>query len=121
MEGCNLEGEAFRDQLRIGGADVRGLYSHIGARERLLQLRRKGYASSRKPLGRKLQVWRLYHDKSPPPQPHHEGVLVVLGRVKLASAYYQGSDVVALSQDLLGKHLYSAIGGVITGGRIIET
>lgn len=41
--------------------------------------------------------------------------------VKLPKSFYQRDDVIAISQELLGKVLYSAIDGILTGGIIIET
>ncbi len=41
--------------------------------------------------------------------------------MKLPVSYYQGSDVIAISKDLLGKYLFTHIDGVITGGYIVET
>ena len=42
-------------------------------------------------------------------------------KMKLTEAYYQNTDVVAISKDLLGKYLFTQIDGVITGGYIVET
>jgi DNA-3-methyladenine glycosylase len=41
--------------------------------------------------------------------------------MKLSPAYYLHTDVVALSRDLLGKYLFTCIGGLTTGGIIVET
>ena len=41
--------------------------------------------------------------------------------MKLNEDFYQRSDVVKIARELLGKELYTRIGGVITGGRIVET
>lgn len=41
--------------------------------------------------------------------------------MKLLKSFYQRDDVLTISQELLGKTLYSMIGGVLTGGMIIET
>ena len=41
--------------------------------------------------------------------------------MKLSPAYYLHTDVVALSKDLLGKYLFTCIGGSTTGGIIVET
>ncbi|WP_183559380.1 DNA-3-methyladenine glycosylase [Mucilaginibacter sp. SP1R1] len=41
--------------------------------------------------------------------------------MKLATEYYLGTDVVAISKSLLGKYLFTCIDGVITGGYIVET
>ncbi|MDB5267484.1 MAG: DNA-3-methyladenine glycosylase [Hymenobacter sp.] len=40
---------------------------------------------------------------------------------KLPAAFFQRTDVLAIAHDLLGKHLYSCINGVLTAGRIVET
>ena len=41
--------------------------------------------------------------------------------MKLPESYYQSTDVVALSKDMLGKCLFTCIDGLITGGFIVET
>ena len=41
--------------------------------------------------------------------------------MKLPESYYQSSDVVALSRDLIGKYLFTKIDGEVTGGYIVET
>jgi DNA-3-methyladenine glycosylase len=41
--------------------------------------------------------------------------------MKLTEDYYLGSDVVAISKNLLGKYLFTCIDGVTTGGYIVET
>ncbi len=41
--------------------------------------------------------------------------------MKLNEDYYLGSDVAAISKNLLGKYLFTCIDGVITGGYIVET
>lgn len=41
--------------------------------------------------------------------------------MKLPHAYYLGTDVVAISKDLLGKYLFTCIDGLFTGGYIVET
>ena len=41
--------------------------------------------------------------------------------MKLEESFYLRKDVVELAKDLLGKHLYTWIDGVITGGIITET
>jgi DNA-3-methyladenine glycosylase len=41
--------------------------------------------------------------------------------MKLEKDFYLSEDVVALSKDLLGKYLYTKIGGKITAGIITET
>jgi DNA-3-methyladenine glycosylase len=40
---------------------------------------------------------------------------------KLGADFYLQSDVVKVSQQLLGKYLMSTIGGALTGGKIVET
>jgi DNA-3-methyladenine glycosylase len=40
---------------------------------------------------------------------------------KLPAAFFQRSDVLAIARDLLGKHLYTHVDGVLTAGRIVET
>ncbi len=40
---------------------------------------------------------------------------------KLPFSYYQDQDVNALAIDLLGKYLFTAIDGQVTGGMIVET
>ncbi|WP_411273453.1 DNA-3-methyladenine glycosylase [Daejeonella sp.] len=40
---------------------------------------------------------------------------------KLPVDFYQQPDVVSVARQLLGKHLYSNIGGQLTGGIIVET
>ncbi|TGE19940.1 DNA-3-methyladenine glycosylase [Hymenobacter elongatus] len=41
--------------------------------------------------------------------------------MKLPLSFYQRPDVVQIARDLLGKYLFTNIGGVLTGGRIVET
>src|SRR5271154_5738539 len=41
--------------------------------------------------------------------------------MKLPETYYQNTDVVALSRDLIGKYLFTCIDGELTGGVIVET
>jgi DNA-3-methyladenine glycosylase len=41
--------------------------------------------------------------------------------LKLPQSYYLGTDVVAISKDLLGKYLFTCINGELTGGFIVET
>ncbi|MCC2548288.1 DNA-3-methyladenine glycosylase [Hymenobacter sp. BT175] len=41
--------------------------------------------------------------------------------MKIPAAYYQRPDVVQIARELLGKYLFTSIGGVLTGGRIVET
>ncbi|NND06920.1 MAG: DNA-3-methyladenine glycosylase [Saprospiraceae bacterium] len=43
-----------------------------------------------------------------------------MGRV-LSADFFMQDDVLAISQALLGKHLYSKVGGVTTSGIIVET
>ena len=40
---------------------------------------------------------------------------------KLDQQFYEQDDVVAISKNLLGKYLFTHIGGVLTGGMIVET
>ena len=40
---------------------------------------------------------------------------------KLPLAFYQRPDVLQIARELLGKHLCTSIGGVVTAGRIVET
>jgi len=39
----------------------------------------------------------------------------------LPLSFYQRSDVLQIARELLGKHLYTEIDGVLTAGRIVET
>ncbi len=41
--------------------------------------------------------------------------------MKLDLAFYQRPDVLRIARDLLGKHLYTRLGGVVTAGRVVET
>lgn len=41
--------------------------------------------------------------------------------MKLDQAFYTRDNVVQIAQDLLGKHLYTNHGGIVTGGMIVET
>jgi DNA-3-methyladenine glycosylase len=41
--------------------------------------------------------------------------------MKLNEDFYQSSNVVKIARDLLGKALYTRIGGIVTGGIIVET
>lgn len=41
--------------------------------------------------------------------------------ITLPLAFYLRDDVVQISQELLGCHLFTSLDGVLTGGRIIET
>lgn len=41
--------------------------------------------------------------------------------MKLGLDFYMGDDVVRIARDLLGKHLFTRIDGVVTGGIICET
>ncbi|MFT2007326.1 DNA-3-methyladenine glycosylase [Pontibacter sp. 13R65] len=40
---------------------------------------------------------------------------------KLPLSFYTRPNVVQVAQDLLGKYLFTNIGGMLTGGRIVET
>src|SRR5690606_39856155 len=40
---------------------------------------------------------------------------------KLEKEFYNGEDVVQLSRELLGKFLFTQVGGILTGGMIVET
>ena len=40
---------------------------------------------------------------------------------KLPPAFFQRPDVLAIARDLLGKHFYTDIGGILTAGRVVET
>ncbi|UYZ62852.1 DNA-3-methyladenine glycosylase [Hymenobacter weizhouensis] len=40
---------------------------------------------------------------------------------KLSLDFYRRPDPVQIARDLLGKHLFTQINGVLTGGRIVET
>ena len=40
---------------------------------------------------------------------------------KLPAAFFQRPDVLQIARDLLGKHLYTNINGIITAVRIVET
>lgn len=41
--------------------------------------------------------------------------------MKLVENFYQGKNVVRIARELLGKGLFTNIGGVVTGGVIVET
>jgi DNA-3-methyladenine glycosylase len=41
--------------------------------------------------------------------------------MKLEESFYERSDVVRIAKDLLGKYLFTSVGGIITGGMIVET
>ena len=41
--------------------------------------------------------------------------------MKLPKSFYTRPDVVELAQELIGKHLYTSINGILTGGMIVET
>ena len=41
--------------------------------------------------------------------------------MKIPASYYLSNDVVAIARDLIGKYLFTRIGGLITGGYIVET
>ncbi|MDO7854466.1 DNA-3-methyladenine glycosylase [Hymenobacter convexus] len=40
---------------------------------------------------------------------------------KLPAAFFQRPDVLSIARDLLGKHLYTNLNGVVTAGRVVET
>jgi DNA-3-methyladenine glycosylase len=40
---------------------------------------------------------------------------------KLPAAFFQRPDVLAIARELLGKHLYTNVGGVVAAGRVVET
>ncbi|WP_460504213.1 DNA-3-methyladenine glycosylase, partial [Hymenobacter agri] len=40
---------------------------------------------------------------------------------KLPPAFFQRPDVLTIARELLGKHLYTRIDGVLTAGRVVET
>ena len=40
---------------------------------------------------------------------------------QLPAAFFQRPDVLAIARELLGKHLYTHIDGVLTAGRVVET
>jgi len=40
---------------------------------------------------------------------------------KLPAAFFQKPDVLQIANELLGKHLYSNIAGIVTAGRVVET
>ena len=40
---------------------------------------------------------------------------------KIPPAFFQRPDVLTIARELLGKHLYTNISGVITAGRVVET
>ncbi|MBD2769753.1 DNA-3-methyladenine glycosylase [Hymenobacter sp. BT664] len=40
---------------------------------------------------------------------------------KLPGPFFRRTDVLRIAQDLLGKHLYTNVGGTVTAGRIVET
>ncbi|WP_162051606.1 DNA-3-methyladenine glycosylase [Pontibacter pamirensis] len=41
--------------------------------------------------------------------------------MKLKKSFYTRPDVVELAQELIGKHLYTNVDGIMTGGMIVET
>jgi len=41
--------------------------------------------------------------------------------MKLPDSFYQGSDVVSIARNLLGKYLFTQVDGLVTGGYIVET
>ena len=40
---------------------------------------------------------------------------------KLPASFFQRPDVLQIARDLLGKHLYTDVNGIITAGRVVET
>ncbi|MGV3502425.1 MAG: DNA-3-methyladenine glycosylase [Adhaeribacter sp.] len=40
---------------------------------------------------------------------------------KLPLSFYTRPDAVAVARELIGKHLYTQVDGILTGGRIVET
>ena len=40
---------------------------------------------------------------------------------KLPAAFFQRPDVLAIARELLGKHFYTHVDGLLTGGRVVET
>ncbi len=40
---------------------------------------------------------------------------------KLPATFFQGPDPLQIARDLLGKHLYTNIDGIVTAGRVVET
>ncbi len=40
---------------------------------------------------------------------------------RLSAEFFQRPDVLRIAHELIGKHLYTYIGGVLTAGRIVET
>ncbi|UOQ98302.1 DNA-3-methyladenine glycosylase [Hymenobacter sp. 5317J-9] len=40
---------------------------------------------------------------------------------KLPATFFQRPNVLAIARDLLGKHLYTNVDGIITAGRVVET
>ena len=41
--------------------------------------------------------------------------------MKLPLSFYQRDDAVLIARELIGKHIYTDIGGTVTGGLIVET
>lgn len=41
--------------------------------------------------------------------------------MKLGLEFYQRPDVLQIARELLGKHLYTNLNGVVTAGRVVET
>ena len=41
--------------------------------------------------------------------------------MKLGLEFYQRPDVLQIARELLGKHLYTNVNGVVTAGRVVET
>lgn len=40
---------------------------------------------------------------------------------KLSASFFQRPDVLRIARDLLGKHLCTNVGGILTAGRVVET
>ena len=40
---------------------------------------------------------------------------------KLPAAFFQRPDALQIARDLLGKHLYTNLNGIVTAGRVVET
>ncbi len=41
--------------------------------------------------------------------------------MKIGMEFYQRPDVLQIARELLGKHLYTNVNGVVTAGRVVET
>ena len=48
-------------------------------------------------------------------------IFSLMPAAQLPVAFFQRPDVLAIARELLGKHLYTHIDGVITAGRVVET